>query len=447
MVATTVGFAIARANLGHRRGSSDPIQRGRTNSLYQASAGSRRTPIADSVGKTLPTFYHWRRAFGATFFAEVVMAGNFGGRGVESTTRLNDVGPFGTYGQAGNVKEWVWNESAGQRYILGGAWNEPVYMATVNDRRPAVDRADINGFRCMKESAPSSEAAYAARSQSPARDYTKEKPVDDATFEIFKRFYSYEQTPLEPRIESVQETEYWRRERVSFAAAYNGERVAANILIPKNVSPPYQVIVWFPGSYALELKHSDGDLPFSYYFDFLPRSGRALVYPVYKGTYERATHFDTLSEYRDLQRQWSQDLSRTVDYLKSRSEFDKDRIGYYGFSMGADEALPALALEPRFKAAVLLTGGLHPSRALAEAEPVNFLPRIKLPVLLLGGRYDFYYPVETSQKPLFNLLGTPASRKRYVPFENAGHVPPRIGVIPEVVAWFDRYLGLVEQQR
>ena len=126
--------------------------------------------------------------------------------------------------------------------------------------------------------------------------FANRKPVDDATFEVFRRFYSYEPAPLDARNESVQESEFWRRERVSFAAAYSGERVPVNILIPRNTSPPYQAVVWFPGSYALGLKHSDGDLPFSYYFDFLPRSGRALVYPVYKGTYERAKPAENVSQ-------------------------------------------------------------------------------------------------------------------------------------------------------
>jgi dienelactone hydrolase len=400
-----------------------------------------------SVGKSLPTLYHWHRAFGAAFFAEVVTAGNFGGRGAQSTERLNDVGPFGTYGQAGNVKEWLWNETDGQRYILGGSWNEPVYMAVEDDRRPPLDRAETNGFRCMKESAPSPAAAYAAQAKTDPRDFTKEKPVDDATFEIFRRFYSYDRTPLDARIESVQESEYWRRERASFAAAYGDERVPVNILIPRNASPPYQAVVWFPGSYALELKHSDGDLPFSYYFDYLPRSGRALVYPVYKGTYERARRSQSMSQRRDTVRQWSQDLSRTVDYLNSRSDFDREKIGYYGFSMGADPAIPAVALEPRFKAVVLLAGGLSDFPVPPESQSLNFLPRLKTPVLLLGGRHDFYYSVEGSQKPLFNLLGTPAEHKRHVIFEHAGHVPPRIDVIREVLGWFDRYMGPVDARR
>jgi serine/threonine protein kinase len=397
------------------------------------------------AGKTLPTRSHWHNAFGETFFMEVVTLGNFGGRGPEPVDRLKDVGPWGTYGMAGNVKEWVWNEVEGKRYILGGAWNEPVYMATEDDARPPFDRAETNGFRCVKETEPSSRQAYAPTSASvAARDFAKEKPVDDATFEILRRFYSYDRTALDSKIEHVEELEGWRRERVSFTAAYNGERVLANILLPKNAVPPYQPVIWFPGSYAIDLKHSDRDLPFSYYFDFLPRSGRALVYPVYKGTYERS--IGAQPRLRDVVIQWSKDLGRTIDYLNSRNEFDKDKIAYYGFSLGAEGALPILALEPRLRTAILLTGGLNtgPTRKqFPQIDPLNFVPRIKMPVLLLGGRFDFVFPVETSQKPLFNLLGTPMDQKRHVVFEGAGHVPPRIGVIREVLDWLDRYLGPV----
>ena len=397
-----------------------------------------------SVGETLPTVSHWRNAFGATFFMEAVTVGNFNGRGPEPTTRLNDVGPWGTFGMAGNVKEWVWNEINGQRYILGGAWNEPVYMAINDDVRPPMDRAAVNGFRCVKETAPSAPAAYAPSVESPARDYTKERPVDNATFEVFRRFYSYDRTALDARIERTEDAGEWRRERVSFAAAYGNERVLANILVPKNAPPPYQVVIWFPGSYAFDLKRSDGDLPFSYYFDFLPRSGRALVYPVYKGTYERHVTLRGRNEGRDTVIQWSKDLGRTIDYLNSRNDFDKGRIAFYGFSTGASEAIPAVALEPRLKTAIFLAGGLDPERtSLPEVEPMNFAPRIKIPFLMLSGRYDFTFPVDTSQKPLFKLVGTAPEHKRYVLFDNAGHVPPRLDVVREILDWLDRYFGPV----
>ena len=397
------------------------------------------------IGKSLPTVFHWRKAFGASFFVEVLMLGNFNGRGPEATAQLKEVGPYGTYGMAGNVKEWVWNEFEGKRYILGGAWNEPVYMAINDDVRPPLDRAETYGFRCVKESTPSGAMAYApyGAASRQTNDLANEKPVDAATFEIFRRFYSYDRTPLDPRIERTEEGEYWRRERVSFAAAYGGERVLVNILLPKNAAPPYQTVIWFPGSYAVDLKSSDRDLVFSYYFDFLPRSGRALVYPVYKGTYERQTPVAGKSHVRDLIIQWSKDLGRTIDYLQSRSDFEGDKLAYYGFSMGADTALPIVAVEPRLKAAILLSGGLRRLGYPPEVEPLNFVPRIKVPVLLLAGRNDFIFPVETSQAPMFNLLGTPAEHKKHVVFEGAGHVPPRIEVIRETLDWLDRYLGPV----
>ena len=68
-------------------------------------------------------------------------------------------------------------------------------------------------------------------------------------------------------------------------------------------------------------------------------------------------------------------------------------------------------------------------------------PRVKVPVLLLGGRYDYMIPVETAQRPLMKLLGTPEVDKRHVIFE-AGHLPlPRAEVIRETLDWLDRYQG------
>ena len=238
-----------------------------------------------SMHKVVPSVFHWRKAFGATYFMEVVTLGNFDGRGPVEVTKLKDLGPHGTYGMAGNVKEWVWNEYRGQRYILGGGWNEPVYQATENDARPPLDRAETNGFRCAKEGEPFDASAFAPwGAPVPVREASRLKPVSDSEFAAFRRFYAYDRTPLDSKLERSDDEEHWRRERVSFAAAYGGERVLANILIPKNVRPPYQTVVWFPGSYALELKSSARDLPFSVYFDFVARSGRALVYPVYSGT-------------------------------------------------------------------------------------------------------------------------------------------------------------------
>ncbi len=70
---------------------------------------------------------------------------------------------------------------------------------------------------------------------------------------------------------------------------------------------------------------------------------------------------------------------------------------------------------------------------------------ITIPPLMLRGRYDFFFPVETSQAPMFRLLGTPKEHRRHAIFETS-HVIPRNDAIRETLAWFDRYLGPVKRK-
>ena len=119
-----------------------------------------------------------------------------------------------------------------------------------------------------------------------------------------------------------------------------------------------------------------------------------------------------------------------------------DDLGYYGVSWGGRMGPLMLAVEPRIKAAVLNVAGLKFQRALPEADPFNFAPHVTVPVLMLNARYDQFFPLETSQNPLFRLLGTPPDRKRHVVYE-AGHLMPRTLTITETLDWFDRYLGKV----
>jgi pimeloyl-ACP methyl ester carboxylesterase len=76
-------------------------------------------------------------------------------------------------------------------------------------------------------------------------------------------------------------------------------------------------------------------------------------------------------------------------------------------------------------------------------DQLNFAPRVKVPVLMLNGRFDFIFPVGTSQEPLFRLLGTPNEHKRRVIY-GTGHDIPRNELIKETLDWLDRYLGPVK---
>jgi cephalosporin-C deacetylase-like acetyl esterase len=141
---------------------------------------------------------------------------------------------------------------------------------------------------------------------------------------------------------------------------------------------------------------------------------------------------------------WSKDVGRAIDYLHSRPDIDKGRIGYLGSSWGSGMAPLFLALEPRLSLALLNVGGFYLQEALPEADPVNFASRVKMPVLMLNGRFDFFFPTETSQEPMFERLGTPAEHKRRIVYD-ASHSIPRSEIIKEFVGWMDKYWGPVKQ--
>jgi len=182
------------------------------------------------------------------------------------------------------------------------------------------------------------------------------------------------------------------------------------------------------------------------YLDFVVKSGRAVAFPVYKGSYERGNSTNTPLTprlRRDLIIQNSKDLGRTIDYLETRKEFDKDKFGYYGVSWGGDKGTILVAVEDRIKLAILISGSLSTRKELPpEINQINFLPHIKVPLLMINGRHDHWAPVETNQNPMFRLLGTPDINKRHIVIDG-GHRLPKSAIIKEILDWLDRYLGPV----
>ncbi len=407
-------------------------------SWYEAAA------YAQFAGKSLPTIYHWYKAAGLGLFSDILRLSNFGGQGPARIGSHQGLGPYGTYDMAGNVKEWCWNQTGSRRYVLGGAWNEPSYMFTAPDAQSPFERSATNGFRCAKYAGPLPEALTGPIERL-SRDYTKEKPVTDDIFRFYQSIYTYDRTDLKAVVESVDDSsEHWRKEKISFNAAYGNERVIAYLFLPRNAAPPYQTVIYFPGAYALRVRSSENlvDMP---QMAFIIRSGRALLHPIYKGTYERRLEdpYPGPNVLRDRTIQWSKDLGRSVDYLETRKDIDRERLAYYGLSMGASYGPLLTALEPRLKASVLLQGGFSLSRRPPEVDAIHFAPRARIPVLMLNGRDDFIFPVESSQIPMFRLLGTPEKDKRHALFDG-GHVLPRMEVIKETLDWLDRYLGPVK---
>ena len=73
---------------------------------------------------------------------------------------------------------------------------------------------------------------------------------------------------------------------------------------------------------------------------------------------------------------------------------------------------------------------------------INFAPRVRVPSLMLNGRYDLFFPVDVSQRFMFNLIGVRPADKRWIVYDT-GHALPRQAKVNETLEWLARYLGTV----
>ena len=407
-------------------------------SWFEASA------YAAWAGKSLPTVFHWRLAAQQSIFSEILLWSNFDTKGPAPVGSYLGLGPNGTYDMAGNVREWCLNRIGDLRLILGGAWSDPDYLYRGSDATDPFDRSAINGFRCMRSDEPPSDAALMAI-ENPVDDHRQDTAIDNDAFALVRQSFDYDERDLDARVESTDDrTEHWSHEVVSVRAAYGNERLPIHLYLPTNAEPPYQAVVYFPPSSARYL--TDSRYPSFPFASFIPRSGRALVYPIYKGTYDRRVDVRGPNDDRDLTIQFGKDLRRTIDFLETRDDIDSDRVAFYGLSWGGYYGPLLTAIEPRFAASMLVAGGLYrlPDDWPPADVPQNFAPRSTVPTLMINGRKDFRAPVETNIQPLFDMLGTPAEHKRLVLLDG-GHVPASTNeVIREVLDWLDLYLGPVD---
>lgn len=164
------------------------------------------------------------------------------------------------------------------------------------------------------------------------------------------------------------------------------------LYLPKKGQPPYQTVLFMPGSGAWDARTTCAQV--NPQFSFFVRSGRAVAFPIYKGSYERSSYeynggdnLKSTSLWRGYVIYFSKDLRRTVDHLATRTDIDPGKIGFFGHS-----------------------------------------------------RYDYNFPDESSSLPFFNALGTPADQRRRVVYDTGHNLPPNES-FRETLDWFDRYLG------
>ncbi|MCC5866666.1 MAG: SUMF1/EgtB/PvdO family nonheme iron enzyme [Wenzhouxiangella sp.] len=398
------------------------------------------------AGKSLPSAFHWYRAAGLgtpqhANFTGILARSNFESRGTVPVASLDGLGPWGTYDMAGNVREWCTNPSDTLRQSLGGGWQDSAYQFSDINAFDPLERAPSQGFRLIL---PLTEIDPDLHRNLVIPERVQSDPVDDAIFALYARLFDFDPIPLDARIDRIDDSHrLWVREHVSFNAPYGRERIHAHLFLPRNAPPPYQTVVHFPGGDAMLL----GDINDAGLMSIEPflRSGRAVIYPVYQGTFDRRPdHRPGPIGFRNLLVQQVKDVRRTVDYLESRDDIDSDRLLYHGLSLGAVRGSFALAIEQRFRTGILVSGGMVSTSHLPpEVQQIDYVTRIHMPLLMVNGKEDFNFPYRDSQRPFFESIATPEDEKHLLALD-WGHLPTGYtDVIRAVVDWADRWLGPV----
>ncbi len=415
-------------------------------------------------GKQLPTVFQWEKAarngsftyymgyvlpWGAVEYGGNVEGhANFNGRATVPVTSLEfGLSPFGCYHMAGNVSEWCLNAVSEGFTVAGGSWGDPFYLFSDIGALPGFFSSDKLGFRCV-QMLPNATGDQGATQIGTFEEIPVHPPTSEAEFRARLSHFRYDQSPLGAQVVEVSEGSEWRREKITYAGA-KGERAMAYLYLPKSARPPFQVIQYVPAGDAYGGYFTAAESAEMQVAPFI-KSGRAVFSVVFKGFRERehppgyvSPGWNTVRRREEVVSN-ATDLSRGLDYLATRADIDLSRPVYYGFSQGAQEGLIYAAVESRFRAVVLVAGGLPKgdARWLAEVSPANFAPHISAPVLMLNGRYDEVNPLRTRIEPLFKLLREPKKMVLY----DSGHSPPFEIAVPVINAWLDETLGPVRRE-
>lgn len=153
------------------------------------------------------------------------------------------------------------------------------------------------------------------------------------------------------------------------------------------------------------------------------------------------------------------DNHRAIDYLETRADIDKNRIGVYGSSGGGTQATYMLGLDQRIKVATICSyftqrekvleiygasdGCQHiPYEGREQLEIADFaLMMAPKPLLIMSGKYDFvdYWGATQAFKDLKNAYNTLESPEKISMFSaESGHGMPK----PKreaMVTWFKKW--------
>ena len=405
-------------------------------SWYEAAA------YATYVKKELPTVFHWTYLSEIHAAPEIIKFGNYHKKGSVKVGTGEAVTRFGTLDLAGNVSEWVYNSKGKNKIIMGGNSQEPAYLYNEAYNVSPWRRSDLIGFRCMRYINDTLKQELSQQFDRTERDFSKAEPVSDEAFSIIKALYKYNKSELNARTIYTLDTLNWIQENIQVDVPYEDSPMQLSVFLPKNSEPPFQTVIYFPHDGPVYSNSLD-DMP-QYFEDleFFVESGRAVVFPVYYNTFGRGDiELSNIFTWRQLLVYIVSDFQITCDYLQSRSDIDMEKMAYFGVSWGGFMAPYILAIEDRIKLGILVLFGAGSNDEYQDLDQLNYLPRVKIPMLMLGGRYDFAF-TNSKQKAFYDFLGTPVKDKKWKIYETT-HSIPRKDLVNESLDWLDNYFSEV----
>ena len=404
--------------------------------------------------KSLPTLFHWSQAAYTWSSGEVVPLSNFRDNGAATVGSSRAMHRMGTYDLAGNVREWCWNATDPEqhRLILGGGWNDPGYAFI--DRLCAVP---VGPF--ADQWIPM--CAIHQRRGKPREAYPRHQPPFPRLLQrgaCFRRnvrnlfesvrlrpHRSWRQRRIGDQVRRLDPPAHRARRRL-WQRAHDGPPLSAN-----DGKSSLSNSRLFSGVRcdldALERKLSDkrtGRL--SHRVSSEKRTRGDVPRPQRNARARRRPRFRSPCGNELVQgprHHVDQGLVALHRLSETRDDIDTDKLAYYGLNWGGAMGAMVPAVEKRIKTCVLCVAGLDFRKTLPEVDAINYITRVTQPVLMLNGQYDFFFPMETSQRPMFELLGTPVNDKSWRTYEGS-HSVPQSELIRETLDWLDTYLGPVE---
>lgn len=410
--------------------------------------------FAEFRGLSLPNVYQWGNSATLRSASSFVPNSNFSKNQLVAVGSLENETTYGLFDIAGNVREWVINsvdDEKNKKAILGGAFTDDPYYFNDIYGQSALDRSIGNGLRLVKNLEQYGEAIAEPNHEIALekRDFLNEPTVSDDVFELFRAQFDYKKMELNAKVIKVPITAgNCKVERFEVSSAYEENGVLPGyVFYDSTHTGPLKPIIFFPGSGAIHLTNTELMIKrLLKTSNYLLQEGYALVLPIYLSTYERAdeikSDYPNESEsYKEHVIKWGKDYRRAIDYIESRDDMDISNLSYLGFSWGGYMSNILLAIDDRVKNSALYVAGLCFQRSKKEVEAYHYTSRITIPVLMLNGKFDQFFPLETSQIPMYKLLGTKEEDKKHYVFET-GHFVPKEELIKEHLAWLKKYENL-----